>query len=290
MKLIPDSIIRVSGNTALKVKANSPKILFVAGVAGVVTSTVLACRATLKVGDKLDEIERDVKDIKSVSSPNYTETERKKDLSAVYGRGAFEIGKLYAPSAVLGIASIGAITGSHVILSKRNAGLAAAYATLDRSFSEYRDRVAERFGQTAELEIEHNLKEIEDGEKEVDGVHVPTYSKIGPRSEYARLFGMGNPNWQDSADYNLLFLKFQQNYFNNRLASRGHVFLNEIYDALGLERSPAGAVTGWIYHTVDGDGYIDFGLFNGSNHPFTIGFEKEIWVDFNVDGTIFDKI
>ena len=60
--------------------------------------------------------------------------------------------------------------------------------------------------------------------------------------------------WSDSKEYNLLFLKAQQNYFNDILAIRGHVFLNEVYDALGMSRTKNGHLSGWLL----GDGLVNF--------------------------------
>ena len=88
-----------------------------------------------------------------------------------------------------------------------------------------------------------------------------------------------------------MYLKAQQNSFNDLLRARGHVFLNEVYDGLGLERSQAGAVVGWVLG--DGDNYVDFGIFDGDKpraRDFVNGLEASILLDFNVDGVIYDLI
>jgi hypothetical protein len=106
-------------------------------------------------------------------------------------------------------------------------------------------------------------------------------------SPYARFFDEGSPEWKKNSELNRLYVQCQQNYANNLLRARGHVFLNEVYDMLGIDRSQAGSVVGWVIGT-DGDNYVDFGL----QRAFSSGLigERNILLDFNVDGVIYDKI
>ena len=90
-----------------------------------------------------------------------------------------------------------------------------------------------------------------------------------------------------------MFLRHTQDYFNDLLRSRGSVVLNEVYDYLGIPRTKAGAVVGWIYDEKNpkGDNYIDFGIYNihdRAARDFVNGYERSIWLDFNVDGYILD--
>lgn len=286
MKFVPNGVTRTVARQVLQVKKHSPRIMFVAGIAGVVTSTVLACRATLKLEKTLDEMSEhidNVKELNAASNTNYTEREYRKDLVYVYARGTFELTKLYAPAIFVGSLSIAALTGSHITLSRRNASLTAAYAALQKSFDDYRSRVREELGEERERDISLAVTSSVDK----DGVEIKAVdpSKWSP---YARFFDVGNPNWQKSAEMNKTFLMCQQNYMNHLLQARGHVFLNEVYDALGLERCQAGQVVGWVVG--NGDGYIDFGMFTEYNAPFVNGYERSIILDFNVDGVIYDKI
>ena len=84
----------------------------------------------------------------------------------------------------------------------------------------------------------------------------------------------------------------QQTFFNDLLLSRGHLFLNEVYDQIGIDRTKAGQVVGWVV-SKDGDNFVDFGLFDGSTQEkrmFVNGHENSVLLDFNVDGVIYDKI
>lgn len=294
MKFIPNVVSRAVGRQMLIAQKNSPKMMFVGGLIGVVGSSVLACRATLKLMDTLDEIKEEVDTVKRFKAPedtlvhsSYPMQEYNRDLAFVYGKGTLRIVKLYTPALLLGGASIGALTGSHVTLTRRNASLTAAYALVSESFEAYRERVRKELGDEREKNVYHAIT-METasigGEKQTIPVADPNRW-----SPYARFFEESNRNWQKNAELNRLFIQCQQNYANDILRARGHVFLNEVYDMLGLEHSQAGAVVGWIIGD-HGDNYIDFGIFDAANSSFINGWERNVILDFNVDGVIYDKI
>lgn len=296
MKVVPYAVTRSIGNSILKTKSNSPHIFFAAGVAGIVGGTVLACRATLKLEDTLESINDDisaVKDLyeskKDIDAPGiYDETEHYKDLAYVYSKGASKLVRLYAPAVVVGVASVGALTGAHVQLTRRNAALTATVGMLSTAYEAYRDRVREELGTEREIDIYHAVDTTvvtnPDGAKEV--VKVVDPNKL---SDYSKFFDESCSAWEKDAEINRLKVQHEQNWFNEKLRARGHVFLNEVYDAFGMERTSAGSVVGWVLGG-DGDNYIDFGLFDTYSSRFVNGLERSILLDFNVDGVIFDKI
>jgi hypothetical protein len=293
MKLVPEAVSRKVAHTALLSQKNSPQILFGAGIAGMIGSTVLACRATLKMDELLEKTQNDVKIAKSIEHREYSEKDRQKDVSLIYVQTSMNIVRLYGPAVILGGASIAALTQSHNLLSKRNAALTAAYAALEKSYNEYRARVVEKYGEEEDRHLRYGTEvvEIEDeasGQK-VEVVRVAS----GEPSAYARFFDQLCSSWSKDPEYNFLFIRCQQNYANDLLKARGHVMLNEVYDMLGIPRSKAGAVVGWILMP-DGstDNYIDFGVFDDNDRArdFVNGREGSILLDFNVDGVIFDKI
>lgn len=295
MKSLSEAVTRTVGRHSLALQEKSPKLLFVGGVVGMVGSTVLACRSTLRLPDVLDEVHNDLSVARSTQElypEKYSEEERQKDSAIIYARSGVKIAKLYAPSVALGVASIAALTKSHNILSERNAALAAAYAALDRGFREYRARVVEKYGEDQDQEFRYDTELVVTGE----GNKKPkTELRVSPDapSIYARFFDEYSEMWSKEAEYNRLFLKCQQNYINDLLRARGHVFLNEVYRMLGIPHSTAGSVVGWKLGS-GGDDYIDFGVFipDGSERirDFVNGREGSILLDFNVDGVIYDKI
>lgn len=286
MKLqIPAHITQKVARQALILSKHSPRILFIGGLGGVITSTVLACRATLKITDVLDDAEATILDIRSdlKDTPGY-----RKDLAYAYGRVAYDVIKLYSPAIVVGSVSVAALTGSHVTLTRRNAGLTAAYAAMAKSFDEYRDRVRNDLGDDRERDIRHAVELVDNPEKNGKSkkMAIADPNKMSP---YARFFDEYSSSWQKIPELNKVFLQAQQNYANHLLRARGHVFLNEVYDMLGLERASAGQVVGWIISET-GDNFIDFGMYEVRNAAFVNNLERSILLDFNVDGVIYDKI
>lgn len=288
MKLIPNVLTRSVGRQILVAQKNSPRVLFVAGIVGVVGSAVLASRATLKLEKTLDGFKHDVDEVAKIKSEvdetSYTRQMHYKNVTYVYVKGTYEIARLYAPAIIVGGLSITALTTSHIQLSRRNAALTAAYTALSASFDEYRARVTKELGVDKERALRHGAED-HILPKEVEDLLVLDPNKLSP---YARFFQVGNVNWHKDAEVNKLFIMCQQNHANHLLSARGHVFLNEVYDMLGIERSQAGQVVGWVVG--NGDNYIDFGMFKAYNKPFVNGYEPTIVLDFNVDGIIYNKI
>lgn len=282
------------GRQILISQKHSPTLLFVGGVAGVMATTLLACRATLKLDQILDESDADHDKVRTLEHIKYSELDRKKDHAIIMVRTTVKITKLYAPAVGVGVLSVAALTGSHVVLKRRNVAITAAYAALDKGFREYRKRVIDDVGAEKDQQYRYGseIRElVEDTEK---GAKVRAVTTVAPGdpSIYARFFDETSKSWQPHADYNRAYLRAQQNYFNDMLRARGHVFLNEVYDALGLERSKAGACVGWVLGK--GDNFIDFGVFDDEKNwhvrDFVNGRERSILLDFNVDGSILDLI
>ena len=305
MNNIVNSATKTFHRVGFKIKKHSPEILLVTGITGVVTSAVMACKATTKVDAIVEESKNTIDLIHegmetgNIRGVEYTEEDGKKDLAIVYVRTGVKFAKLYGPSVLLGLTSIGCILASNNIIHKRNVALSAAYTAIDRSFKGYRSRVIERFGESMDRELRYNIKTQEVKETVVDEetgkkkTVKSTVSVVDPNthSDYAKFFDEYCAGWTKDAEYNLLFLRQQQNYANELLKSRGHLFLNEVYDMLGIDRTKAGNIVGWIYdeeHPI-GDNFVDFGIYvldNEKARDFVNGRERSILLDFNVDGDI----
>lgn len=306
MKVIPSGVATKFARPLLHLQKSSPQTMFVGGIAAGLAGTVLACRATLKLNEVLakGEIMKERADLILEEggamvdgvAVDYDEKQHSKDLLVIKVRTLLDITKLYAPSAGLMALSAMLLTGSHVTLNKRNASLTAAYASVDQAFNQYRDRVKTQLGEDVDRDMRYGTRtdketvETEEGKKKVVS-HIRVAD--GEPSQYARFFDELCPDFQKNAEYNMIFLRAQQNYANDMLQARGHVFLNEVYDALGITRTGAGAVTGWVWGK-GGDDYIDFGIFDDKTNErvrdFVNGRENAILLDFNVDGIVYDKI
>ena len=257
---IMTKVNRTFGKVGFKLKKHSPEILAITGTIGVVTSAVMACRATTKLSSILDESKKEVKLIKfAAENPDqlgeeveYSKEDGKNDLRISYANTAVQIVKLYAPSVILGTLSITAMLTSNNILRKRNIALAAAYTAVDKGFKEYRSRVVERFGEELDKELRYNIKAKEIEETVVDEKTgkekkvKKTVNVVDPStySVYARFYDDGCNGWTKNPEDNLYFLKCQENYANDILKTRGHLFLNEVYDMLGIPRTQAGQIVG----------------------------------------------
>lgn len=304
---ISNNITRSLHKVGFKIKKHSPEILAVVGVVGVGATVVTACVATTKLSDILDETTDTIEKInETVSNPDfadkYSEEDATKDKVIVYTQTSVKIAKLYAPSVILGVASVGCFLTSHNILRKRNIALAAAYATVDKGFKEYRSRVVERFGEALDQELRFNVKakefeEVVINEKGEEEIVKKTVSVVDPNtySDYARFFDEACPGWSKDPEYNLTFLKRQQNFANEKLQTNGFLFLNDVYEMIGIPKTKAGQIVGWIYDEKNpvGDNFVDFGIYDVNNEAkrdFVNGYERSILLDFNVDGNIWDKM
>lgn len=297
---------RLLSSTQYQVKKHSPEILMVAGIAGTIVGTVLACKATTKVSEIIEEKNKNVEDVHTCLEDNtkdYTEEDSKKDLTIIYAQTGVKLFKLYAPAIGVMALSFASIIAGHRVLKKRNVAIAAAYAVIDKSFKQYRKNVIEEFGEGVDQQMRFGLKSKEIKKKDKDGKTVKETeyyidhegNPLDNISEYARFFDAASENFAKDPEYNMMFLRRQQDYANEMLKARGHLFLNEVYDLLDIPRSKAGQVVGWVYDkngNTKGDNYVDFGLYRNDQgtRRFVNGLEYNILLDFNVDGVIYDLI
>ena len=299
---IMKSVNGVTSKAVMKLKKHSPEILVVAGIAGTVVSAVLACKATTKVAEILDETKGTLDTIHegmetgAINGQEYTNEDGKKDTVVVYAQTGMKLAKLYGPAIILGTLSITSILASNNILRKRNVALGAAYAAIDKSFKEYRGRVIERFGEQVDTELKYGIKAKKFEEIEVDpetGKEKKVKKTVmvadpNLQSDYAVYFDSKSRNYETNPDYNRMFLKAQQAFVNDKLQTRGHLFLNEVLDDLDLPRTPAGQIVGW---TKDGpDGYVNFRIVEVERETEDGRHEPALLLDFNVEGNIWEKM
>ena len=308
------TLSRTIHRVGFALRKHSPEILVIGGAIGTVASTVMACRATTKLGTVVEKSKTKVEQINNyanstevIESGKYTDVDRKKALAITYVQTGLEVAKLYAPAAIIGVSSLGCILTSHNIVRKRNMALAAAYATVDRSFKDYRGRVIERFGKELDKELKYNIKEKEVEEIIIDEEGNQTTVKktvkvAGPlHSEYAIFFDETARGWTKSPEANKTFLLGVERWANEKLQSQGHLFLNEVLDELGVDRTRTGGEVGWLYDENGiecGDNYVDLGIFDQCGieryderkRAFVNGKERSIILDPNVDGPILSKL
>lgn len=305
MNAVMANVSRFAAKAKFKLGKHSPEILMVVGAVGAVTSTVMACKATLKVNDILAAHDATVATIHDVqegkvqikAGEEYTEEDVKKDLTTTYVQTGLKIAKLYAPAVILGTLSIGCMFGSNHILQKRNAALTAAYVTLDKAFGNYKERVTERFGDRVQSELEHGIKAVEVESKVVneDGTEETIKSYVdevdGAHSPYDLIFDEMIDEWQPDAQYNKWHLAQVEDTANRRLRTQGYLFLNDVYRMIGRYNSgamivkPEGQIVGWLYdpNNENLQNCVKLGLDKMRG-------DRNVVLHFNVDGPIIDKI
>lgn len=301
-----ESASRLANKFAFKAKKHSPEILIAVGAVSIVTGTVQACKATLKMQDVLETTSDNLEKIhgledgtlKVKEGETYTEEDARKDKTTVYIQTAVKAVKLYGPSIVLIGGGLGCMIGSHIIMRRRYGAAVAAYSAVTTAFNEYKARVKERFGEQTQYELEHGVKaeEVEttdeNGNKKKETVYV-TEKMI--KHPYSVIFDESNPNWERDSGYNLIFIKNAEDAANRKLRRKGYLFLNDVYDMLGISNTYIGQFAGWVWDPADPsiDSRVDFGLYDDYNPQkvaFLQGDEYSVVLDFNCDGNIIDKI
>lgn len=309
LKNVTAHVAKGLGKTELTLKRKSPEILLAAGIAGFVGTVVTACKATLRADEILEFHNQKMKDIaeaKEIADQNpeeeleYDDNLYRQDIAVQYLRTAGAMAKLYAPTIALGTVSLACILASRHIMQKRYLGVVAAYNGVKMAFDEYRKRVREEYGDGLDKHFRYGttygideVKTIdENGQETTEKTEVEVTEGKNPNDtdDTARWFDSSCPNWDKNPSFSMMFLRGVQNSMNDILHTRGHVFLNEVYDALGFDHTPQGAVLGWIEGK--GDDYIDFGLYRNSEEVrrFVNGQENVIFLEFNHDGPIINDI
>lgn len=302
MKINTKTLRKSFKKAQLTVRKHSPEILMVAGVIGTVAGAVMACKETLELEDVLDECKQEKMDLEEqyAMCEQYSEDALKKDQVKLTIKQVAKIVKLYAPSVIMEATSIGVIFASNDIMRKRNASMAAAYATLNSMYKRYRQNVIESYGEEVDKDMRFGVKHEKVTEIDEDGNKVKIDARIIDLdntalaiSDYSRFFQMGCKGFDASSGrYNLLYLKGIQAMFNNKLIADGYVMLNDVYRELGFDTIPEGWSIGWVYDEANpiGDNYIDFGLYEArnKNQRAVNDWEPVILMDFNVDGNLYE--
>lgn len=265
---------------AIKVDKYLPEIMFTTSMAAGAAAIVTTALASFKVKEKLDDIDND------------------DDIENKNIEKALMLCKLYVTPATLATSSAILGFGAFTKMRGRYLGAVAAYNGVKFTFDKYRERVINNEGKEKDFEYMYGADYVvnsDQNNKETKEQHVD--SIVPGLSQYAIIWdkylpdGSVNPNWDENTNFNYMFLRTQEAIMNDLLQSRGHVFLNEVLEAIGYPHTQAGAVVGWVKGY--GDDLIDFGLYNNETEKikrFVNGNPNTIILDFNVDGVIYDLI
>ena len=252
---------------------NADKILLVGGVLGVGIGVGIACKDTMAGIDELNQAKVDICE---------------KDYIPAVKRFA----KVYWPSVILIGGSLVVIICGHRITVKRYAKLVVAYESLNKSYRNYRSYIRENYGNETDFNARHYADKVELEQTEVvvnsDDIFIPDRDL----SDYAALFGKGyslhidDHNNDPETVFNIL--RSTEEWANAVLQEQGYIYLQDVYEGLGLIDKFAPDGVGWCCGF--GDDYVDFGIFSLRNGDAINHIEPMYWLDFNVDGYILPYI
>lgn len=309
---VKDIKLPIPAKVKLTLQKHAPDICIGAGIVLVVGSAVYACKKTIDAKDILEEADKDLKDIAygediADGDEGFDAKVARSERMKVYRRTGIELAKCYGPSIIGGTIGIGLILKGHDIEKDRNIALTGAYASLLANYQAYRENVKKEIGEDKEFDIYSGASREtveyvdEDGKKKKEKNTAVIHDDGMGHSPYARLFGPECKDWSKNPGANLTFLRTQQRFANQKLHAEGYLFLNEVYEMLGFPRTPEGQIVGWMWdprkeiEENSGDDYVDFGMYEKvftsiAAREFINGAEPCVWLDFNVDGVIYDLI
>ena len=307
----------LGGMVADKVQEHSPEIALGVGIASMIGATVVACKGTIKAKKIIEEAKEDLETVEKTEELGhtyddnndeieYTHEDSLKDKGIIFAHTSIQLAKVYGPAVILTAAGIFCLLSGHHILRKRNFALVAAYNGISEAYKKYQDKVKDIIGEekarNLKLGLEEREIEADTGKKNKDGSPKKKKEKylvcgnpVDELSRDARIYDSGCPEWENDPAYNLMILKGKQNHWNDLLRARpSHtVFLNEVYRDLGFRETTEGQGVGWTLNNGNGDGFVDFGIFNLAYQPnvdFVNGYEPVCVLDFNVDGVVLDAL
>lgn len=286
-----------------RISKHAPTILSVTASAGVIATGYLAWKA----GTRFEDVEgRDwdrrkecLKNADTIPDEDVPKIERKNRILFI-----LDTVRTVAPAAIVGAATITMIYFSNSISKKRLAAMGAAYATLQTAFDGYKRTMVEALGkESVEKILKPNLPNVgksaeeilsSDNKSDAANVSDAVVNSLKALSLYARIIAEESSTcWDPNEDYTSQNIAAVQLWANRRLERKGHLFLNEVFDQLGLSRTREGAVVGWLKNG-EGDGYVSFGDFDASVYRVPSDnytrVDSNFIVDFNVDGVIWDRI
>lgn len=275
-----------------------PEIGTVAGMAGIAVSAIYLYKAVNESKDILAKVKEEVKKLEDEGADE-------KDIKAVKIAGGVAVAKKVAIPAGLAVASSATVLGIHHEMRKENRRLSDVITQTSLAYNALKNEIREQLGDEQADELiygvrkpdKKEIKEIEENSPRKDEItdeerksyRISDGEEITP-SPYAVFFDETCNNYSDDPEYNKNTLILLQAQLNERLRRVGYVYLNEVYEKLGVEKTEAGHVMGWRYAPHDpnheGDNQIDFNMWDirsRANRRFINGYEPVVLLDFNID-------
>lgn len=302
------NVLNRMGNVGLKAQKYLPEIAMGVGTAFTIFGTVRCCKDTLKLESIVDNAKEELDDIHTSRETEVIDDQQAKvETTKVYLKTVGRIGRNYANGAGMVIFGLSSMLYGFGVLNGRYVGTVVYAKGLEKAYNKLEQGVLNKYGKDIRDELIHGVTRDDVEYEEIDDEGNSKTRKVKKThvipedySGYAILFDSSNPNWEKNAAYNLMWLRGIENYMNDLLKTRGHVLLNDVYDALGYPRTPDGAIRGWIYDRDSDSEYISFGIDweDGEKKPavrnFLNGLEPNVILEFNLGkgktSLIWDRI
>ena len=218
-------------NISIAVKKHQPEILTGIGVAGMITTTIMAVRATPKALDVMAE----------VKDAHANDTDKKAYAKDIITK----VVPIYIPSAIVGGLSIGCVLGASAINARRNAALATAYAISESALKTYQEKVIETVGEKKEQTIREAVAKDTVEKNPIGNKEIII---IGD-DEVRCIDAISGRRFKSSVQK----IRDVENELNRRIISEMYISLNDLYDELGLSHTPIGEELGWNIDWLDRD-------------------------------------
>ena len=304
MKFELTSISRTICTIGAKVKKAAPTIAVITGTACGIGATVTAVKETLTVGAIMTEYKETAKTIDDVEErinngeeiyftnkkTNKTELETveylNRDRKVLKIQTVAKLAKHYKFTIALSALSVVLVLSGYGEMKKRFVGAVAAYEGLYRTYIKTKKEAEKNSKKTEMPDINDKNEEQKDTSSEVK-------SRVDD-SDFCRIFDKSSSMYRENREMNLGYLKSVEKYCTNLLHIRGHLFLNEVYDALGMSHTETGALCGWLYNSNDGDNFVSFNIdealceYNYADDIYPV--DPEIFMYFNCVGPIYNRI
>lgn len=284
-------IQQMVGSVKLGAKRNAPELLLGLGLVTGTASIVLTGKASVKAKALTDGVQNKKLQLSGQFEVDcLTEEEFKNELRSVYIKYALDLAKEYAVPVSLYAATVASVFASYKIQKNRQIALSTALAACTTAYTTLLGKL--------KMGAEHGLtaKEVIDGceviQNGVDENGEPIYEKSQGEpvndSLYKVRFDNYSTCWEKDKFQNESTLRSEECWANDRLRLQGYLFLNDVYDRLGLPRTKAGQIVGWIKGS-NGDGFVDFGIVDAETYA-DVRFDYNAFdLEFNVDGDILTK-
>ena len=241
--MVKPDLSKIVKSVSTAARRHQPEILTGIGIGGMITTTIMAVKATPKALDQMEDVKK--------------KNPKESDKKAFYKGVLCKVAPIYIPAAIVGGLSVSCLIGASSVNYKRNAALATAYTLSETALKEYQDKVVETIGEKKEEAVRAAIAKD----------HI---DKNPPVDREIIITGNGDTRCYDPLssryfDSDIESIRKAVNELNRRLLLEYYISLNEFYYELGLDPTDIGNTIGWR---------VDRGLLEVSFHAIMDKKEK----------------